>query len=84
MLDYYEFVRDHGEKPLPLFAHSPILTHHTLYLSSIIMTEVQAKALKMYFENSKGIDKCLVKTIIIDNCGMKDLNFQILLDGLHE
>lgn len=81
MLKYFEFLRDNGLVPLPLFANSPISTKNTLYLSKTNVCEIQAKALNMYLEESPSIEQLWIKTLIIDDCGVKDKNFEILLDG---
>lgn len=78
-MNYYETLRVHGEVPLPNFAK---LTDNELVLTEFRISDAQALALSNYLDQTQDMSANLVKALHIDDCGMTDYQFSLILQGL--
>ena len=78
-MNYYETLRVHREVPLPNFAK---LTDNVLVLTEFRISDAQALALSNYLDQTQDMSSNLVKALHIDDCGMTDHQFSLILQGL--
>ena len=59
------------------------MTSNTLFINEININNAQAKALNVFFEKSKGTKSMKIRDIILNNNGLKDLDFKEILEGIN-
>jgi hypothetical protein len=69
------------EKPLPTFAK---FNQNCLFLSEFRISDNMALALKSYLEFTKLDPARHIRKLYIDDCGMRDHQFAIILDGISQ
>ena len=79
MLDYRSIQDSNMAVPCPNFV---TFTQHNLLLFQQRISQVEAAALRTYFEKTRDLIDKRVYKLCIDACIMKDETFKIILEGL--
>ncbi len=78
-IDFFNICNSRKVIPLPSFTK---IKDKTLYLTQIIINDIQAQNLQEFLVSHKDVSEYQIKMICIDDCGMTDVQFSRILKGL--